>query len=145
MPNITKLTGLMEKSDGDLAQFNRASLYGLLKFCREYVPAFTKLVKLLHQLLGQDAQPWMTATGECVCKVVRHIVTAPRWLNADLSAKLCMKTRVSSCSIATLLLQHHPDKLRIWMPMASWGHCLELLEKLESRILLELKVLYKGA
>ena len=29
--------------------------------------------------------------------------------------------------------------------MANWGHCLELLEKLESHVLLELKVLHKGA
>ena len=56
-PNITKLTALMEKSDGELAQFNWASLYGLLNFYREYVLAFAELVKLLCQLLGQDAQP----------------------------------------------------------------------------------------
>ena len=30
------------------------------------------------------------------------------------------------------------------MPVASWGYCLELLEKLESHILLELKALHKG-
>ena len=31
-PNITKLTTLMVKMDSELAQFNRASLYGLLNF-----------------------------------------------------------------------------------------------------------------
>ena len=46
------------KVDGELAWFNWASLYGL-NFYREYVPAFAKLVKLLCQLLGQDARPWM--------------------------------------------------------------------------------------
>ena len=56
-PNTTKLTALMEKSDGELAQFNWVSLYGLLNFYREYVPAFAKLVESLHQLLGQDTQP----------------------------------------------------------------------------------------
>ena len=55
-----------------------------------------------------------------------------------------METRVSSCSIATLLLQRHPGKPRTWTPTASWGHCLELLEKMESRILLELKALREG-
>ena len=31
------------------------------------------------------------------------------------------------------------------MPVASWGRCLELLEKMESCILLELKALHEGA
>ena len=52
--NVTKLTALMEKMNGELAQFNQASLYGLLNFYREYVPAFAELVELLHQLLSQD-------------------------------------------------------------------------------------------
>ena len=30
------------------------------------------------------------------------------------------------------------------MPMASWGHCLEPLEKLESHVLLELRALHEG-
>ena len=41
-PNITKLTTLMQKSDGELAQFNWASFYKLLNYYREYVPAFAK-------------------------------------------------------------------------------------------------------
>ena len=131
-PNVTKPTALLEKPDYELAQFNWASLYGLLNFYREYVPAFTELVELLHQLLGQDARLWMAAARECICEVARCIVTVLCWLNTDLSAKLRMETRVSSQSIATLLLQQHPDKPRTWMPMASWGHCLEPLEKLES-------------
>ena len=52
VPNIFKLTALIDKSDGELAHFNWASLYGLLNFYREYVPAFGELVKLLRQLLG---------------------------------------------------------------------------------------------
>ena len=56
VPHTTKLTALIEKLDGELAQFNWASLYGLLNFYREYVPACTELVELLCQLLGQDAQ-----------------------------------------------------------------------------------------
>ena len=55
VPKITKLTALMEKMDGELVRFNWAFLCRLLNFYREYVPAFTELVKLLHQLLGQDA------------------------------------------------------------------------------------------
>ena len=56
-----------------------------------------------------------------------------------------METRVSSRGIAALLLQQHPGKPRTWMPVASWGHCLEPLEKMESCILLQLKALREGA
>ena len=88
VPNITKLSTLLEKSDRELAWFIWASLYGLLNFYREYIPAFAKLVKLLCQFLGQDTQLWMKKAGECISKVAQHIFTAPCWLNADLSAKL---------------------------------------------------------
>ena len=56
-----------------------------------------------------------------------------------------METRVSSCGIATLLLQWQPGKLRTWTPIASWGCCLEPLEKTKSCVLLELKALCEGA
>ena len=56
-----------------------------------------------------------------------------------------METRVSSHGIAALLLQRHLGKPRTWMPIASWGRCLEPLEKMESHDLLKLKALRKGA
>ena len=87
VPNITKLTALMEKMDGELAWFNWVSLYGLPNFYREYVPAFTELVKLLGQLLGQDARTWMTEARECICEVAWHVITVPCWLNADLTGQ----------------------------------------------------------
>ena len=55
-----------------------------------------------------------------------------------------METRVSGHSIAALLLQRHPGKPRTWRPIASWGCCLEPLEKIESHILLKLKALHEG-
>ena len=55
VPSTTKLTTLMENLDGEIAWFNWASLYGLLNFYKEYILAFTQLVKPLCQLLGQDA------------------------------------------------------------------------------------------
>ena len=91
-PNVTKLTALIEKTDGELAQANRASLYGLLNFCREYIPASTELVEPLRQLLGQDTRPWTPEAGECVREVARHVIKAPRWLNTDLSEELRMET-----------------------------------------------------
>ena len=144
-PNVTKLAALIEKTDGELARANRASLYGLLNFYREYVPAFAELVEPLRQLLGQDARPWTPEAGECVREVARRVIKAPRWLNADLSEELRMETRVSSRGIAALLLQRHPGKPRTWTPVASWGRCIEPLEKMESRVLLELKALREGA
>ena len=56
-PNVTKLTAFLEKSHGELAHINWSSLYGLLNFHREHVLTVSKLAELLHQLLGQDAQP----------------------------------------------------------------------------------------
>ena len=84
---------------------------------------------------------WMPEAGECIREVARRVITAPCWLNADLSEELRMETRVSSHGIATLLLQRHLGKPRTWTPIASWGRCLELLEKMESHVLLELKAL----
>ena len=136
---------LSGKSDSELAWFNWASLYGLINFYREYVPGFTKLVEPLCQLLGQDTRLWMVEARECVHEVVCHVVTVLCWLNTDLSAKLHMETRVSSHGIATLLLQQNLEKLRTWIPMVSWGCCLEPMEKLEIRIFLELKALHEGA
>ena len=76
-PNVTKLTALLEKLDGELAWANWVFLYGLLNFYREVCPSLcTELVELLCQLLGQDAQPWMAAAGECVCEVVQCVITA---------------------------------------------------------------------
>ena len=68
----------------------------------------------------------------------------PYWLNVDLSAKLRKEAKVCSCSIAALLLQFHLDNRQTWMPVASWGHCVEPLENLESCILLDLKERCKG-
>ena len=103
-PNVTKLAALMVKMDGELARFNWASFYVLLNFYREYIPAFTKLVKPLHELLGQNACLWMLEAGECIREVAQHVISTPCWLNADLTAELRMETRISSRGIATLLL-----------------------------------------
>ena len=96
--------------DGELAWANHILLDGLFSFYREYVQAFSKLVKPLYQLLGQDAQPWIKASGECACKVAWCIKKIPCWFNADLLPKIRIKTNVSSKSIATLFLQSQPDK-----------------------------------
>ena len=77
-PNVTKLAALIKKMDGELARFNWASLYGLLNFYREYVPAFAELVEPLCQLLGQDAHLWMPEAGECIREVVHGMSSRHR-------------------------------------------------------------------
>ena len=62
-PNVTKLAALIEKMDGELARANRASLYGLLNFYREYVLAFAELVEAIAPTLrpgrpSVDARSW---------------------------------------------------------------------------------------
>lgn len=73
---------------------NRASLYGLLNFFREYVPPFAELTEPLRELLGQDAKPWSAEAGEAVRTVARRIVSSPRWLNLDPAEELRLETRV---------------------------------------------------
>ena len=75
--NSSRPTTLMP-NNCELARFNRASLYGLLNFYREYVPAFAKLVKPLRQLLGQDAHPWMPEARECIREVAAVMLSRRR-------------------------------------------------------------------
>ena len=56
-----------------------------------------------------------------------------------------MEVHVTITGIAVVLLQLHPERLREWAPVATWGCCLEALEQSDSRVLLELKVLREGA
>ena len=51
-PNVAKLQALLDKTDDDLRRMSRSSLYGLLNFYREYVPAFAELIEPLRKLLG---------------------------------------------------------------------------------------------
>ena len=54
---------------------NRASLYGLLNFFREYVPTFAELTEPLRELLGQDVKPWTVEAEEAVRTVARCILS----------------------------------------------------------------------
>ena len=80
--------------------------------------------------------PW-SSTACCYCTVLAQCRPFSQAMYGDQS--------IQQHGIAALLLQQHPDKLRTWTPMASWGCCLEPLEKMESHILLELKALREGA
>ena len=83
---------------------SRPSLYGLLNFFREYVPAFAELVEPLRRLLRQDARPWTKQAVDSVCEVARRVLESPKWLNATLDKELRMEARVSMTGIAVILL-----------------------------------------
>ena len=89
-PNVEKLHALITKTDEELGRMSRPSLYGLLNFYREYVPAFTKLVDPLRRLLWQDARPWTNHAAESVREVARRVLESPKWLNAALDEEFCM-------------------------------------------------------
>ena len=46
------MEALLQKSGAELSRMNRASLYGLLNFFREYVPTFAEITEPLRELLG---------------------------------------------------------------------------------------------
>ena len=56
-----------------------------------------------------------------------------------------MESRVCRSGIAVVLVQRHPEHKLKWVPVASWGRPLELLEQAESKVVLELKALREGA
>ena len=144
-PVVTKLEALLTKSEEELARMNRASLYGLLNFYREYLPAFAETTEPLRELLGQDAQPWTTQATEAVRRTITAITNTPRWLNADLAQEIRMESRVTSAGIAVVLLQRHPEHRRRWLPVATWGRAVDALERNDSRVLLELRALREGS
>ena len=81
---------------------------------------------------------------EAVREVARWVLETPKWLNATLDEELHVEAHVTITSIAAVLLQRHPQRLREWAPVATWGHCLEALKQSDSHVLLELKALCKG-
>ena len=126
-PNVKKLHALVAKTDEDLGKMLRPSLYGLLNFYQEYVPAFAKLVEPLRRLLRQDAHPLTKQATEAVCEVARRVLETPKWLNAALDKELCMEACTTITGIMVILLQGHPERPREWAPVATWGCCLEAL------------------
>ena len=128
-PCVTKIEALRDASSEELARMNRASLYGLLNFFREYVPTFAELTEPLRELLGQDVKPWTVEAEEAVRTVASRILSTPRWLNMDPAEELRMEARVCRSGLAVVLLQRHPEHRLKWAPVASWGRCLEALEQ----------------
>ena len=78
-------------------------------------------------------------------EVARRVLETPKWLNTALDKELHIEACITIVAIAVVLFQWHPEWPREWAPVAMWGHCLDALKQLDSRIFLELKALRKGA
>lgn len=109
-PCTDKLEALCSAAPDHLARMNRASLYGLLNFYREYLPTFAEMTEPIRELLSQDARPWTTAATEAVHAAAQQITNSPRWLNHDPEEELRMETRVMPTGLAVVLLQRNPER-----------------------------------
>ena len=103
-PEPKKLESLMKITDEQLQKCNRASLYGLLNFYREYVPNFAEITEPIRELLGSDSKPWTTKATAAVKMTLQKILHGPRWLNFDPASEIRMETRLSPGGIAAILL-----------------------------------------
>ena len=83
---------------------NHSSLYGLLDFYCEYVPAFAEHMLPLCELISADTKPWTKHMAAMVCTMLDHVLESPRWLNPDLEQEVCMETHVLPEGIMALLL-----------------------------------------
>ena len=84
------------------------------------------------------------AASEAVRRVASYLVDSPRWINMSATDEARLETRVSTNGIAVLLLQKDPEHSRRWLPVSTWGRCLDVMELHESRVMLELKALREG-
>ena len=78
-------------------------------------------------------------------RVAAFLVDSPRWVNMSSDEEARLESWVTSAGIAVLLLQRDPEHPRKWLPVATWGRCLDTLELHESRVMLELKALREGS
>ena len=85
------------------------------------------------------------AATEAVRQVAAYLVESVRWVNMDPNEDARLESRVTQEGLAVLLLQRDPEHKRAWLPVASWGRCLDTGEKFESKVMLELKALREGS
>ncbi len=95
LPEPSKLVGLVQAKTESLAKANRAALFGLLNFYREYVPHFAEVTEPLRRLLGDDSKPWTEAVTTSVREVASLILNGVSWLAFDRNKELRAETRVT--------------------------------------------------
>ncbi len=83
LPEPGKLQSLIESSTEKLCKVNRAALYGLLNFYREYVPHFAEVTEPIRRLLGDDSKSWTEVATKSVKEVAALILNGVKWLAFD--------------------------------------------------------------
>ena len=100
---------LLQAKTAQLAKTNRAALFGLLNFYREYVPHFGEVTEPLRQLLGDDSKVWTESVTASVREVAALILNGVPWLAFDRNKELCVETRVTSAGVSAVMLQRDPS------------------------------------
>ena len=124
---------------------NRASLFGLLNFFREYVPRFPEMIEPLRELLGQDSKAWTPKVTAAVRGVVDSVVGTCRWMNPAMEEELRMEVRVAPGGLVAVVLQRDPAAPRRWLPVCCWGRTLEAAERHVPHVVLELMAFREAA
>lgn len=124
LPEPSKLVKLLQATTIHLAKTNRAALFGLLNFYREYVPHFAEVTEPLRRLLGDDSKAWTETVTTSVREVASLILNGVSWLAFDRGKELRVETRVTQVGMSTVMLQRDPNSPREWAPVAGWGRAL---------------------
>jgi len=83
---------------------NRAALFGLLNFYREYVPHFSEVTEPIRRLLGDDTRPWTEAATLAVKEVAALILCGVEWLAFDPQKELRVESRITNLGLAIIML-----------------------------------------
>jgi hypothetical protein len=141
MPEPAKLKELVGASTDKLRKLNRAALFGLLNFYREYVPQFAEVTEPIRRLLGDDCKAWTEVATTAVKEVAALILNGVKWLAFDREQPLLVESRVTPIGLSVVMMQRDPEAPRTWAPVAGWGRALTETEANDPLPLLELRAL----
>lgn len=142
-PPAGKLAALMELSEEQLTRLPRAKIYGMLGFWRDYVPDFAARTSRLRALLSRDAAPWTAAHTEELRRTVQALVEGAPMINFNPAEPVVLESHTGPKGLAAVFLQRDPQEKR-WLPVATYGRELLMLERQESPAVLELTVVQEA-
>lgn len=82
----------------------KPSVYGLLNYYRDYVPAFAEVTEPLRAILGDDYKGWTQEAAHAVQTAVSLILEKVPWLAFDPEHEARVQTRVTPMGVSVLLL-----------------------------------------